>query len=54
MHRIAATRHADLVYVLEGGRLVEHGPWAELAARPDGKFRSLVDAQRIEAAPIGS
>ena len=53
-HRIAATRHADLVYVLEGGRLVERGPWAELAARPAGKFRSLVDAQRIEAAPIGS
>ena len=53
-HRIAATRHADLVYVLEGGRLVEHGPWPELAARPDGKFRALVDAQRIEAAPIGS
>ena len=51
-HRIAATRSADLVYVLDGGRVVERGAWTELAARPDGAFRALVDAQRLDAAPV--
>ena len=51
-HRIAATRSADLVYVLDGGRVVERGSWTDLAARPDGAFRALVDAQRLDAAPV--
>jgi ABC-type multidrug transport system fused ATPase/permease subunit len=53
-HRIAATRNADLVYVLDAGRLVEQGGWADLAARPDGTFRALVDAQRMDPTPVSN
>ncbi len=42
-HRLATVRHADSVAVLHEGRLVEHGPWAELAAG-GGRFARLVEA----------
>ena len=42
-HRLATVRHADSVAVLHEGRLVEHGPWAELAAS-GGRFARLVQA----------
>ncbi|MFC8799548.1 ATP-binding cassette domain-containing protein [Promicromonospora sp. NPDC057138] len=42
-HRLPTARHADTVAVLEGGRLVEHGPWDRLAAA-DGHFARLVAA----------
>jgi ATP-binding cassette subfamily C protein len=40
-HRLASVRDADVVHVLERGRLVESGPFAELVARPAGRFRRL-------------
>jgi ATP-binding cassette, subfamily B, bacterial len=42
-HRLSTARHADTVAVLEGGRLVEHGPWDRLATS-DGHFARLVSA----------
>ncbi|MGW2094925.1 ATP-binding cassette domain-containing protein [Promicromonospora sukumoe] len=42
-HRLPTARHADAVAVLDGGRLVEHGPWDRLAAA-DGHFARLVAA----------
>ncbi|MFI2363138.1 ATP-binding cassette domain-containing protein [Promicromonospora sp. NPDC019610] len=42
-HRLPTARHADTVAVLDGGRLVEHGPWGRLAAS-DGHFARLVAA----------
>lgn len=42
-HRLPTARHADTVAVLDGGRLVEHGPWDRLAAA-DGHFAQLVAA----------
>jgi ABC-type multidrug transport system fused ATPase/permease subunit len=42
-HRLPTARHADTVAVLDGGRLVEHGPWDRLAAA-DGHFSRLVAA----------
>ena len=48
-HRLSTARHADTVAVLDGGRLVEHGPWENLAAS-DGHFARLVAA----AGPDGS
>lgn len=42
-HRLSTTARADLVAVLEAGRVVEQGPRALLAAGP-GRFRSLLDA----------
>jgi ATP-binding cassette, subfamily C, bacterial len=50
-HRLSTIREADLVYVLERGRLVESGEWGDLAAR-SGPFRALLDAQRLEATPL--
>ena len=44
-HRLASVRGADLVHVLDGGRLAESGTPAELLARPGGRFRRLWDAQ---------
>ncbi|WP_454854204.1 ATP-binding cassette domain-containing protein [Promicromonospora soli] len=42
-HRLPTARHADTVAVLDGGRLVEHGPWDRLATS-DGHFARLVAA----------
>ena len=42
-HRLATTERADLVAVLDGGRVVQSGPRAVLAAQ-DGPFRALLTA----------
>ncbi|MFI2611762.1 hypothetical protein [Kitasatospora sp. NPDC018619] len=42
---------ADRVLVMDRGRIVQSGTWAELAARPDGLFRELLDLQRDRAVP---
>jgi ATP-binding cassette subfamily B protein len=43
-HRISTVRRADLVLVLERGRVTQSGTHAELM-REDGHYRSIVDAQ---------
>ncbi|MEV0398596.1 ABC transporter ATP-binding protein [Actinoallomurus sp. NPDC050550] len=43
-HRLASVRHADQVYVLDRGRVVEEGPPAELLAA-GGIFSELYDLQ---------
>lgn len=40
-HRLATIRTADKIAVIEGGRVVEFGNHAELAAKPDGLYRRL-------------
>lgn len=47
-HRLSAIRSADMIYVVEGGRVVEAGGWEELNGRKDGRFRALCDAHRLE------
>ncbi len=42
-HRLATTERADAVAVLDGGRLVQHGPRGELATTP-GPFADLLAA----------
>jgi ATP-binding cassette, subfamily C, bacterial CydC len=49
-HRLGTIRRADLVLVLDGGRLVEAGPPADLLAR-DGAFAGLLRAQGLLTAP---
>ncbi|MEU9077731.1 ABC transporter ATP-binding protein [Kitasatospora sp. NPDC004745] len=50
-HNIANAAVADRVIVMDAGRIVQTGTWAELAARPDGLFRELLDLQRDRAVP---
>jgi len=47
-HRLPSVRDADVVHVVEGGRWVESGTWAELMERPAGRFRRLWTSQAGE------
>ncbi|MFN7917538.1 MAG: ABC transporter ATP-binding protein [Vicinamibacterales bacterium] len=52
-HRLSTIRSADVIHVLEAGRVVESGDWATLVAGRTGRFRALCQAQGIDvpAAP---
>ncbi len=43
-HRLSTIRHADLILVVDAGRIVEQGTHDELLAR-DGLYRQLHDLQ---------
>lgn len=43
-HRLSTIRHADRIYVLEAGRLVQQGSFEELAGQP-GLFSQLIRRQ---------
>jgi ATP-binding cassette subfamily B protein len=45
-HRLVAVRNADLIYVLDDGKIVEHGTWASLC-RDEALFHRLMQAQTI-------
>jgi ABC-type multidrug transport system fused ATPase/permease subunit len=44
-HRLSTIRNADVIVVLEEGRVVQQGTWNELAER-EGSFRRLLMAAR--------
>ena len=44
-HRLSTIRDADMIYVLEDGRIVESGTHDELYHKKDGKYREIYDAQ---------
>jgi ATP-binding cassette, subfamily C, bacterial len=46
-HRLSTIRWADLIYVIEGGMVVESGDWSSLSAIRDGHFRALWEAQSL-------
>jgi ABC-type multidrug transport system fused ATPase/permease subunit len=43
-HRLSLTREADMVYVMDAGRVVQQGTYGELAACP-GPFADLLDRE---------
>jgi ATP-binding cassette, subfamily C, bacterial len=45
-HRLSTIREADVIHVMEDGRLVESGSWSDLI-RAGGRFEDLCRAQRI-------
>jgi ATP-binding cassette subfamily C protein len=47
-HRLSTIRDADLVHVVEQGRVVESGTWAELAGKRGGAFEALLALQRLD------
>jgi len=56
-HRLATVSVADVVHVVDGGRLVQSGTWEALAADAGGRFNQLRDAQRSLGGirePVGS
>ena len=57
-HRLTTVRAADVIHVLDGGRLVESGTWDTLVCDPTGRFHQLCAAQHVlplsvAASPIG-
>ena len=46
-HRLSTIRGADIIHVVEGGRLVESGTWDRLVANKNGRFLALCQAQGI-------
>ena len=44
-HRLSTLRKASRLFVIEDGRLVEHGTHAELRAKTEGKYRHLYELQ---------
>ena len=46
-HRLSTIRHADRIYVLENGRVVEKGTWAELITS-GARFNTLWQMQSTE------
>jgi ABC-type multidrug transport system fused ATPase/permease subunit len=47
-HRLATVRDADVIYVLEGGRVIEKGTYEELVLR-GGRFEELRRLQALDA-----
>ena len=45
-HRLSTLRRANRIFVIEEGRMVEHGTHRELLALPDGTYRRLCELQQ--------
>jgi ABC-type multidrug transport system fused ATPase/permease subunit len=45
--RLSTIRNADQIAVLSGGRVAELGTYQQLAKKPKGLFRQLIDKQTL-------
>jgi ABC-type multidrug transport system fused ATPase/permease subunit len=52
-HRLSTVRNADLILVLDAGRLVEQGTHKQLLSR-GGRYASLVRSQATTEVPMPS
>ncbi|NJO82317.1 MAG: ATP-binding cassette domain-containing protein [Blastochloris sp.] len=50
-HRLSTIKRADQIYVMAGGKVVQHGTYAELE-RVEGAFRELMRRQQFEPNPL--
>lgn len=50
-HRLSTIRHADVIHVMEDGRVVESGSWQQLLAQPHGRFSRLAHQASSGAVP---
>ena len=46
-HRLSTIKNADQIAFLDEGRIVENGSHDELMARPNGRYRSFVEAETV-------
>ena len=44
-HRLSTIRNADRIYVMEGGRVIQAGPYEELMRVEDGMFARMMRRQ---------
>lgn len=44
-HRLSTVRNADIIAVVEGGKIIESGSHDELISNPDGAYSSLLRIQ---------
>ena len=47
-HRLRTIQHADRIYVIDHGKVIEQGTHETLIAQQDGKYREMVNAQQLE------
>lgn len=50
-HRLSTTRHADIIHVLDQGRIVQSGTWESSRAAHEGRFNALARALDGGAVP---
>lgn len=48
-HRLSSIAAADVIHVIEDGRVAQSGSWASLSADSGGRFRALCQAQGVPA-----